>query len=135
MAVSVQAIHIVMSAHIMKSVGSRKEKPMLLQKLRQRLKDEYTALCTYLTTAPLTASDLLNKSYEVVWKQEIMSLFDNIPEHNCRYSDDMLRWILSKENALDFLYQTWRHTDYLLTSEFADLLYDELTVRKDGSNE
>lgn len=64
-----------------------------------------------------------------------MSLFNNIPEHNCRYSDDMLRWILSKENALDFLYQTWRHTDYLLTSEFADLLYDELTVRKDGSNE
>ena len=54
---------------------------------------------------------------------------------NCRYSDDMLRWILSKENALDFLYQTWRHTDYLLTSEFADLLYDELTVRKDGCNE
>lgn len=108
---------------------------MLLQKLRQRLKDEYTALCTYLTTAPLTASDLLNKSYEVVWKQEIMRLFNNIPEHNCRYSDDMLCWILSKENALDFLYQTWRHTDYLLTSEFADLLYDELTVRKDGSNE
>lgn len=108
---------------------------MLLQKLRQRLKDEYTALCTYLTTAPLTAYDLLNKSYEVVWKQEIMSLFNNIPEHNYRYSDDMLRWILSKENALDFLYQTWRHTDYLLTSEFADLLYDELTIRKDGSNE
>ena len=124
-----------MSAHIMKSVGSRKEKPMLLQQLRKRLKAEYAALCTYLTTAPLTASDLLNKSYEVVWKQEIMNLFNNIPEHNCRYSDDMLRWILSKENALDFLYQTWRHTDYLLTSEFADLLYDELTVRKDGSNE
>jgi len=64
-----------------------------------------------------------------------MSLFNNIPEHNCRYSDDMLRWILSKENALEFLYQTWRYIDYLLTSEFADLLYDELTVRKDGSNE
>ena len=124
-----------MNAHIMKSVGSRKEKPMLLQQLRRRLKDEYTALCTYLTTAPLTAYDLLNKSYEVVWKQEIVNLFENIPEYNCRYSDDMLCWILSKENALDFLYQTWRHTDYLLTSEFADLLYDELTVRKDGSNE
>ena len=135
MAVSVQEIHIVMSAHTTKSVGSRKEKPMLLQQLRKRLKSEYAALCTYLTTAPLTASDLLNKSYEVVWKQEIRSLFNNIPEHNCRYSDDMLCWILSKKNALDFLYQTWRHTDYLLTSEFADLLYDELTVRKDGSNE
>lgn len=124
-----------MSAHTTKSVGSRKEKPMLLKQLRKRLKAEYAALCTYLTTAPLTASDLLNKSYEVVWKQEIVNLFENIPEYNCRYSDDMLRWILSKENALDFLYQTWRHTDYLLTSEFADLLYDELTVRKDGSNE
>ena len=135
MVVNVQEIHIARNAHTMMSAECRKEKPMLLQQLRKRLKSEYAALCTYLTTAPLTASDLLNKSYEVVWKQEIMSLFNNIPEHNCRYSDDMLRRILSNENALDFLYQTWRHTDYLLTSEFADLLYDELTVRKDGCNE
>lgn len=107
---------------------------MLLQQLRQRLRIEYTLLCTYLTTAPMTAGDLLNKSYEVVWKQEIMNLFEAMPETGCRYSDELLQWILAKENSLEFLYQTWRHTDYLLTDEFADLLFDELTVRKDGSN-
>lgn len=108
---------------------------MLLQQLKHRLRMEYTALCTYLTTASMTAGDLLNKSYEVVWKQEIVNLFEVMPEVGCRYSDELLLWILSKDNSLEFLYQTWRHTDYLLTSEFADLLYDELTVRKDGSNE
>ena len=108
---------------------------MLLQQLKQRLRSEYTALCTYLTTAPMTAGDLLNKSYEVVWKQEITILFDVMPETGCRYSDELLSWILSKDNSLEFLYQVWRHTDYLLTSEFADLLFDELTVRKEGCNE
>ena len=83
----------------------------------------------------MTAGDLLNKSYEVVWKQEIVNLFEVMPEVGCRYSDELLLWILSKDNSLEFLYQTWRHTDYLLTGEFADLLYDELMVRKDGSNE
>ena len=108
---------------------------MLLQPLKQKLRNEYTALCTYLTTAPLTSGDLLNKSYEVVWKQEITNLFEVMPETGCRYSNELLSWILSKDNSLEFLYQVWRHTDYLLTGEFADLLYDELTVRKDGSNE
>ena len=108
---------------------------MLLQKLKLRLRTEYTALCTYLTTAPMTANDLLNKSYEVVWKQEIRNLFEGMSETGCRYSEELLCWILSKENSLEFLYQTWRHTDYLLTAEFADLLFDELTVRKEGTNE
>lgn len=108
---------------------------MLLQQLKQRLRTEYTALCTYLTTAPLTAGDLLNKSYEVVWKQEITNLFEIMPDTNCRYSEELLSWILSNENALEFLYQTWRHTDYLLTGEFSDLLYDELVIRKEGMNE
>ena len=108
---------------------------MLLQQLQHRLRTEYTALCTYLTTAPMTASDLLEKCYEVAWKQEIMKLFEGMPEKGCRYSEEVLYWILSKDNALEFLYQAWRNTHYLLTNEFADLLYDELTERKDRSNE
>ncbi len=89
-------------------------------------------MCTYLTTAPITAGELLNKSYEVVWKQEITNLFEAIPEANSRYSDEMLLWIMKQPNSLDFLFEVWRHTDYLLTAEFADLLFDELCTRKDG---
>ena len=135
MAVSVLEIHIVWNVRITKNAASRKEKLMLLRQLKVRLRTEYTSLCTYLTTAPITAEDLLSMAYEVVWKQEIVNLFEVMPESNCRYSDDILNWILSNENSLDFLYEVWRHTDYLLTSEFSDLLYDELTVRKEGSNE
>lgn len=108
---------------------------MLLQKLGNRLQQEFMQFRLYLTSASMTAEVLLNWSYEVVWKQEIVNLFTMMPEHNCRYSDEMLIWILSRENALEFLYTTWRHTDFLLTSEFADLLYDELLIRKDGTNE
>ena len=107
---------------------------MLLRQLKVRLRTEYTQLCTFLTTAPITAGDLLARSYEVVWKQEIVNLFEVTAETNCRYSDELLSWILSNENTLDFLYDIWKHTDYLLTAEFADLLFDELTVRKDGMN-
>lgn len=107
---------------------------MLLRQLKERLRLEYTQLCTFLTTAPITTGDLLARSYEVVWKQEIVNLFEVTPETNCRYSDELLSWILSNENTLDFLYDIWKHTDYLLTAEFADLLFDELTVRKDGMN-
>ena len=135
MVVNVQEIHIARNVHTMMSAECRKEKPMLLQQLKARLRTEYTALCTYLTTAPITAGDLLSKAYEVVWKQEIVNLFEVTPETNCRYSDDIVSWIMSKDNSLDFLYEVWRHTDYLLTAEFADLLFDELTVRKEGSNE
>lgn len=107
---------------------------MLLQQLKTRLRAEYTQLCTYLTTAPLTASELLTRAYEVVWKEEIVTLFECMPENNSRYSDELLLWILNSENSLSFLYDVWKHTDYLLTSEFSDLLFDELMVRKDGAN-
>ena len=107
---------------------------MLLRQLKVRLRTEYTSLCTYSTTAPITAEDLLSMAYEVVWKQEIVNLFEVMPESNCRYSDDDINWILSHDNSLDFLYEIWRHTDYLLTAEFADLLHDELVVRKEGAN-
>lgn len=134
MAVSVLEIHIVWNVRITKNAASRKEKLMLLRQLKVRLRTEYTSLCTYLTTAPITAEDLLSMAYEVVWKQEIVNLFEVMPESNCRYSDDDINWILSHDNSLDFLYEIWRHTDYLLTAEFADLLHDELVVRKEGAN-
>ena len=134
MAVSVLEIHIVWNVRITKNAASRKEKLMLLRQLKVRLRTEYTSLCTYLTTAPITAEDLLSMAYEVVWKREIVNLFEVMPESNCRYSDDDINWILSHDNSLDFLYEIWRHTDYLLTAEFADLLHDELVVRKEGAN-
>ncbi len=108
---------------------------MLLQQLKTRLRNEYNVLRLYLTTAKLTAGDILNRAYEVVWKEEIVCLFESMTNTEGRYTDELLLWILKEPNALNFLYEIWMHTDYLLTSEFSDLLYDELVVRKGGSNE
>ena len=108
---------------------------MLLQQLKTRLRMEYNALRLYLTTAELTASDILNRAYEIVWKGEITSLFESMTNIDGRYTDELILWILKEPNTLDFLYEVWQHTDYLLTGEINDLLYDELIVRKDGCNE
>lgn len=108
---------------------------MLLQQLKTRLRAEYSAFRLYLTTAKLTAGDILNRAYEVVWKEEIACLFECIENTDARYTDELVLWILKESNALDFIYEIWRNTDYLLTSEFSDLLYDELVIRKDGHNE
>ena len=108
---------------------------MLLQQLKTRLRSEYNSLRLYLTTARLTAGDILNRAYEIVWKEEIVCLFESMVNTDGRYTDELLLWVLKEPNALDFLYEIWMHTDYLLTGEFNDLLYDELVIRKDGCNE
>lgn len=108
---------------------------MLLQELKTRLRTEYNALRLYLTTADLKSSDILNRAYEIVWKSEITYLFEDMTNSDGRYTDELILWIVKEPNALDYLYGVWKHTDFLLTSEISDLLYDELIIRKDGANE
>ena len=108
---------------------------MLLQELKTKLRAEYNALRLYLTTAELTASDILNRAYEIVWKGEITYLFEDMTNSDGRSTDELILWILKEPNVLDFLYGVWKNTDFLLTAEINDLLYDELIVRKDGANE
>lgn len=108
---------------------------MLLQLLKLRLRAEYNALRLYLTTAELTASDILTRAYEIVWKGELTNLFEDMTNSDGRYTDELILWIIKEPNALDFLYGVWQHTDFLLTAEINDLLYDELVVRKGGANE
>ena len=108
---------------------------MLLQQLKIRLRAEYDALRLYLATAELTAIDILNRAYEIVWKGELTNLFEGMTNADGRYTDELILWILKEPNTLDFLYNVWQHTDFLLTGEINDLLYDELVIRKDGVNE
>ena len=121
------------TVRILMCVDGRKESFMLLEQLKTRLRNEYNALRLYLTTAKLTAGDILNRAYEVVWKEEIVCLFESMVNADGRYTDEILLWILKEPNALEYLYGIWLHADYLLTSEFADILFDELIIRKDGS--
>ena len=127
-------IHIVMNAHFIVSVVSRKGEVifMLLQQLKARLRAEFDAYRQYLATADITVEELLAKAYELTWKDEIVYLIESTP-NSVRYTDDIVVWIMKEPNALDFLYNIWRHTDYLLTAEFADLFYDEICIRKDGA--
>lgn len=105
---------------------------MLLQQLKTRLRAEFNAYRLYLATAGMTVEELLANAYELTWKDEIVNLIEATP-NSIRYTDDIVAWIMKESNALDFLYRIWKHTDYLLTSEFADLFYDEICIRKDGA--
>lgn len=123
-----------MNARFMKNAERKKgDASMLLQKLKMRLRMEYDAFRLYLVNGNLTSGELLCKAYEMVWKEEIVTLFECLPD-NSYYTEDLISWIMGAPDALDFLYQAWRHTDYLLTAEFSELLHDELVIRKDGSN-
>ena len=61
---------------------------MLLEQLRIRLRAEYNALRGYLATANITAVEILDRAYEIVWKEEIVCLFEGMTD--CRYSDEVL---------------------------------------------
>ncbi len=106
---------------------------MLLQELKIRLRTEYNLFRLYLVNGNFTSEDFLCKAYELVWKEEIVTLFECLPNSGY-YTEDLLSWVMEAPNTLDFLYQVWMHTDYLLTAEFSELLHDELLIRKDGSN-
>ena len=94
-------------------------KDLVLQRMEQEL-EKYRE---YLVSGKITAKEMLDEAYQLVIKQGLYYIFAN---HNCsRLAITEWEWLNQQENILD----------YLLTSEFSDLLYDELVIRKDGRNE
>ena len=126
---------IVVSVICTQSVKVRKEKLYVITRIKNKAQSRIQFVTLVSTTAELTASDIFNRAYEIVWKGELTNLFEEMTNSDGRYTDELILWILKEPNVLDFLYGVWQHTDFLLTSEINDLLYDELLVRKGGANE
>ncbi len=102
----------------------------LLIELQARLDKEYEDLTNELMK--LEPRDIIGRSYEFVIKEEIKDLY---------YSDkDLGRYeikaLLSLDNTLDYLYDSWICTDFQINNEVRDALEDEvMELSKDYINE
>lgn len=102
----------------------------LFKELQARLDKEYEDLTNELMK--LEPRDIIGRSYEFVLKEEMKDLY---------YSDkDLGRYeikaLLSLENTLDYLYDSWICTDFQINNEVRDALEDEvMELSKDYINE
>ena len=108
---------------------------MLLNVLKERLSEEYSLLRISLIASDLSARDILDRMEEIVWKQEIVRLFRTMSHARFKYPDEMISWILDKDDALDFIYQIWKAADYKILESFSVLLYEELLCKKEKTDE
>lgn len=108
---------------------------MIKDEFVKKLEKELQVVKLGMTTAPITASELWDKSYEYVIKQGIVDMF--LGEYNqlYRYSDELLEEIMEEENTLDYLYGVWKASDYMLQGAFADTFYEELLYRRGNGDE
>lgn len=102
----------------------------LFKELQAKLDKEYEDLTN--EVIKLEPRDIINRSYEFVLKEEMKDLY---------YSDkDLGRYeikaLLSLDNTLDYLYDSWICTDFQINNEVRDALSDEvMELSKDYINE
>lgn len=92
----------------------------LFKELQAKLDKEYEDLTN--EVIKLKPRDIINRSYEFVIKEEIKDLyFDNKDLE--RYD---IKALLSLDNTLDYLYNSWICTDFQINNEIRDALEDEV---------
>ena len=92
----------------------------LFKELQAKLDKEYEDLTN--EVIKLEPRDIINRSYEFVIKEEIKDLyFDNKDLE--RYD---IKALLSLDNTLDYLYNSWICTDFQINNEIRDALEDEV---------
>lgn len=92
----------------------------LFKELQAKLDKEYENLTN--EVIKLKPRDIINRSYEFVIKEEIKDLyFDNKDLE--RYD---IKALLSLDNTLDYLYNSWICTDFQINNEIRDALEDEV---------
>ena len=93
------------------------------EKLREKIEAEYKEFEKWLETLP--AREIVEKSYEKVFKEELMMLVA-YTEH----SEEFEEKLLGMENSLDYLYEEWMHTDAGVNQILEDMI-GELEVEDD----
>jgi len=96
------------------------KKKIVLIKLDKELKDYRL----YLLSVILSAEQLLNHAYEIVWKEVIYSAISSMDEK--RFSEGKWSFLFNKDNTIDYLYQLWMRCDCRFTEELADIFMDEV---------
>ena len=90
-----------------------------------RLKAEMRSYREELVTGNYTALQLFGEAYQIVMKQEIVDAIERLGEEK-RFPDYVWKWLDSKGEVLDYLYQLMVHSDHSFSTEFMEVLQIEV---------
>lgn len=78
-----------------------------------------------LVTGDYTALQLFGEAYQIVTKQEIVDAIERLGEEN-KFPEYLWKWLDSKDEVLEYLYQLMIHSDHSFSTEFMELLQIEV---------
>lgn len=94
----------------------------VLKRMEQEVKDYRE----YLASEKLTATQIVEESYQLVVKQGVYYVFVN---HNYgKLSPEEWSWLNQQEHIVDYLYSLWMGNDMDLAEEFAEIIHNELNL-------
>lgn len=116
---------IVATARFQKSAERRKEN-FMRDNVLKRMEQEVTDYRKYLVSEKLTATQIVEESYQLVVKQGLYYVFAN---HNYgKLSPEEWSWLNQQEHIVDYLYSLWMGNDMDLAEEFAEIIHNELNL-------
>lgn len=102
----------------------------LKKELRDKINVEYTEYIMNVITYP--PNKIIDFSQEITIRDAFVGMF----ESDKNYDEDTIRFLLSKKNTLDYLYNCWRKCDYSLSSmldeNVIEPLYYEMMQNKNN---
>ena len=106
----------------------------MLEELNKKLSDkinlEYTEYIKDVIT--YSPNKIIDLSYDITIRSEFTDMFCSYND----YDEDTIRFLLSKKNTLDYLYNCWRKCDYSLSSmldeNVIEPLYYEMMQNKNN---
>ncbi len=100
------------------------ERIYLEQMLMKRLFDEYQGLEETFLNGNIGYREILNKAYELVWKEHILEVIQTIDFS--RAKEGALEALLKEAQALDYLYRLWIRSECNFLEELREWMITEL---------
>ena len=91
----------------------------------KRLRKELRSYREQLVTGDFTALQLFGEAYEIVAKQEIVDAVERMGEEE-QLPEQLLNWMDSKGEILEYLYQLMVHSEHSFSTEFMEVLCAEV---------
>ncbi len=100
------------------------ERIYLEQMLMKRLFDEYQGLEETFLNGNIGYREILNKAYELVWKEHILEVIQTIDLS--RAKEGVLEALLKEAQALDYLYRLWIRSECNFLEELREWMITEM---------
>ena len=109
----------------MRYVASEKGDYYMKKNVIKRVVAEMRSYREKLVTGNYTALQLFGEAYQIVTKQEIVDAIERLGEEN-KFPEYLWKWLDSKEEVLEYLYQLMIHSDHSFSTELMELLRVEV---------